>query len=86
MRNAIVSLAQRVRIGNGLYQDTQLGPLQNAAQLAKVRQYIDEARAQGLTVHECGVLAPGTEHGYFLRVHIVDNPPDNAPVVCEERE
>jgi len=84
LRDKLVAMAQRTRIGNGLDTANYLGPLQNLMQYNRVKECIKECREQGLTVHEGGILGDDTSKGYFLPVHLVDNPPDDSRVVREE--
>lgn len=44
-----------------------------------------DCKNAGLKVHEAGVLE-GDENGYFLPIMLVDNPPESARIVREERE
>ena len=44
---ALVDFARTVKVGNGLDEDSQLGPVQNPAQYAKVRALVEDARQRG---------------------------------------
>ncbi len=78
----IMDYAQTIKIGDGSQQGTDLGPIQNRPQYEKVWQLIDEARASGLRFLLGGERPEGP--GYFVPLTIIDNPPDDAPVVTEE--
>ncbi len=82
LRDALVAYAATVKVGDGSEQGTQIGPIQNAAQHARVQGLIADSRAQGYTVI-------GEERiegeGFFIPVTIVDNPPDDARIVVEEQ-
>ena len=46
----LAELAKEAAVGNGLEQGTKLGPLQNKMQFEKVKDYIEEGRADGTIV------------------------------------
>lgn len=77
----LATLAQNVKLGDGSEQGTVLGPIQNLRQYERVKELIDDARAEGLTLIE-GPAGP--EGGYFIPITIVDNPPEDSRVVQEE--
>ncbi len=81
LRDKLHKLAKVMPVGNGMDKGMVFGPLQNKPQYLRVKALIDEAKASGLTVLEGGAV-PDT--GYFLPFTLVDNPPDDAPVVTEE--
>jgi acyl-CoA reductase-like NAD-dependent aldehyde dehydrogenase len=80
--SALVEFSRSVTVGDGALPETQLGPIQNRAQYQRVLKLIAEARAQGLTFLTGQEPMPGP--GYFVPVTLIDNPPDDAPVVTEE--
>lgn len=82
LRDALAAYAATVKVGDGSEQGTQIGPIQNAAQHARVQDLIADSRAAGYRVI-------GEERiegdGFFIPVTIVDNPPDDARIVVEEQ-
>jgi len=74
-------LAKASKIGDGLEQGTMFGPIQNRPQYDRVIKLIAGARDAGLTLIE-GSAVP--KAGYFVPITLVDNPPEDAPVVTEE--
>jgi acyl-CoA reductase-like NAD-dependent aldehyde dehydrogenase len=82
LRDALVAIAQNVRVGDGLQQGVMLGPIQNKPQYDRVMDLLDDARRNGLTLLQ-GADVPDGE-GYFVPVTIVDNPPETSRVVVEE--
>jgi acyl-CoA reductase-like NAD-dependent aldehyde dehydrogenase len=78
----MVALAHANPPGNGEQPQTRIGPLQNKLQYERVKAMIEEARTTGLKF----LAEPGdlTGPGYFIAPTIIDNPPDDSPVVREE--
>jgi len=75
-------LAKAAKVGNGLEEGVEFGPLQNRMQFEKVTAILDDARAQGK------IIAGGERHqgpGFFIQPTIVSGLPDSARLVCEEQ-
>lgn len=81
--DALIAYACSVVMGDGMDITSQLGPLQNFEQYAKVRDILDDCTKRGFRIIPCGEIAP-RPRGYFVPVTLVDNPPDNSRVVAEE--
>ena len=81
VRDRLHQLAKNTAIGDGAEQGNQYGPIQNEIQYRRVLGLLDDARATGLTLLEG---APVPKRGYFVRLTLVDNPPDDSRVVVEE--
>lgn len=64
--------------------DAEVGPVQNAAQFARVNGIVADSRAAG---HAFLLDTPDTAGagGYLIRPAIIDNPPEDARVVVEEQ-
>jgi acyl-CoA reductase-like NAD-dependent aldehyde dehydrogenase len=80
--DALADLAERAVIGNGLKEGTQVGPLQNAAQYAKAKHFLEVAKHDG-QIASGGSLMDGD--GYFVKPTVVANVPDSSPLVREEQ-
>jgi acyl-CoA reductase-like NAD-dependent aldehyde dehydrogenase len=78
----LVAYAKTVRVGNGLSEGTELGPIQNKMQYDKVKDLLDDCTRQNLRFLLGGALPAGP--GYFIPVTLVDNPPEDSRVVVEE--
>ncbi|MFS2008849.1 aldehyde dehydrogenase family protein [Azospirillum sp. CT11-132] len=80
---ALVAYAASLPMGDGAMPDTKLGPVQNARQFERVKDIIEDCRAQG---HRflCGGDIDGGRDGYFIPVTLVDDPPETSRVVREE--
>ncbi len=77
-----VAATQALKIGNGLDPDTQVGPLANPRQLAKMEALIADAVAQGATVLTGGKRIAGD--GYFFEPTVLADVPMTARVMHEE--
>ena len=66
VRDELVEYARTVVVGNGADAETQLGPIQNLAQLQKVQEYFDDCAAHGYTFALGGQIDP-TTRGWFVR-------------------
>ena len=83
IKDALVRYASTVRIGDGALEGVQLGPVQNARQFERVAGLIDDCNKRGLNFVAGGEFRRNAP-GYFVPISIVDNPPDDTPVVAEE--
>lgn len=78
----IAELAKELIVGDGLKEDTQLGPLQNKEQLEIVKELADDAVAQGGLFLTGGNVSEGD--GYFFEPTIVTNIKEGVRLVDEE--
>ncbi|MGE6699566.1 aldehyde dehydrogenase family protein [Hyphomonas sp. NPDC076900] len=81
VRDDLVRLIENAPVGDGSQQGVLFGPVQNLPQYNHVNALIEEARADGLTLHQ-GPIPSG--NGYFIPLTLVDNPPEDSRVVQEE--
>jgi acyl-CoA reductase-like NAD-dependent aldehyde dehydrogenase len=79
----MAAIANNVKNGNGLEEDTDLGPLQNEKQLNIVLELAADARAVGATFLTGGEKAGGP--GYFFPPTIVTQISDGTRLVDEEQ-
>jgi acyl-CoA reductase-like NAD-dependent aldehyde dehydrogenase len=76
-----------VVVGNGLYAETTMGPLNNKAQFDFVGHLVEQSKKDGLTVARKGRVRDPREwdHGYFMLPSIVLGATENHDVVqCEQ--
>lgn len=78
----LAKLANEAIVGNGLEQGTQFGPLQNKMQFDKIKEYIEDGRANG-TIVAGGEVSEGK--GYFVPPTIVRDIDDDSRLVKEEQ-
>ena len=79
----IANVVSSLKVGNGLEDGVDLGPLQNAGQLDIVKRLVEQAKASGARVL-CGGEAMGGE-GFFYKPTVIMDVDDNDPVVKEEQ-
>ncbi|MDO9338370.1 MAG: aldehyde dehydrogenase family protein [Caulobacter sp.] len=83
LKEALVAYAATVKMGDGAEQGTQMGPIQNKLQYARVLDLIADAKAKGYKFLVGGETS--TAPGYFVPVTIIDNPPEDSRIVQEEQ-
>lgn len=79
----LAELARGVRVGNGLEDGTQLGPLNNRAQFQRVQELVEDAKRHGARIAAGGEPLGGA--GYFYRPTIVAEVSDGVRLVDEEQ-
>jgi acyl-CoA reductase-like NAD-dependent aldehyde dehydrogenase len=79
----LARLADAVVVGDGQNPATELGPVQNRAQLDMVRQLADDARAHGGRILAGGDVREG--NGYFFEPTIVADLGNGSRLVDEEQ-
>ena len=77
---ALTTYARTVRVGNGLNEDSALGPIQNAMQFEKVRRLVEDAKTRGTVL--CGG-EPGD--GLFFPPTLIAGLKNGDPLVEEEQ-
>ena len=84
VRDALADfITHHVKVGDGAEADTDLGPIQNAMQYGKVQDYFADCHVNGYTFALGGQIDEKAA-GWFVPVSLVDNPPDDSRIVCEE--
>lgn len=81
--NELVALAKSVKVGNGMDEGIELGPVQNLAQLQKVQELADDARSTGANILVGGSVKDGK--GFFFPPTIVADISDGSRLVDEEQ-
>lgn len=77
-----VAATQALKIGDGMDPQTQVGPLANPRQLAKIEQLIADAVEKGARVLAGGEALPGA--GFFFQPTVLADVPMNARIMHEE--
>jgi phenylacetaldehyde dehydrogenase len=74
--------AKKIKLGPGLAQDTQMGPLVSEEQLRRVTHYLHQGKADGACYVTGGSRAG--ERGYFVQPTVVTNVRPEMSIVREE--
>lgn len=80
--DTFVKHAKAIRVGNGLEEGTQMGPLANPRRLAALEGLVADARAKGATVAAGGQRIGN--RGYFFEPTVLTDVPDDADVLNVE--
>lgn len=84
VRDALVEFIEaNIKVGDGILEDTDLGPIQNSMQYGKVKDYFADCHANGYKFALGGKIDENAK-GWFVPVSLVDNPPENSRIVQEE--
>ncbi len=70
---AIQARIPKIKVGNGMEPDVEMGPLVTRAHRDRVASYIDGAREQGATVVADGRETAPAGDGFFLGVSLLDD-------------
>jgi acyl-CoA reductase-like NAD-dependent aldehyde dehydrogenase len=81
--DGIVERAKKVKVGDGLDPDTQLGPINNKMQLERVMGLVEDAKKSGGKVLSGGVRLESS--GYFYPPTIVTEVGEGVRLVDEEQ-
>ncbi|MDI1332507.1 aldehyde dehydrogenase family protein [Pseudomonas sp.] len=73
-----------LRIGSGLNEDTQMGPLASEAHLKRVSSLVEQGREAGAEISTLCELPPNLPNGYFFAPLLVVDPLSSNPLWCEE--
>lgn len=80
--DAFVNIARELKVGDGLDESTQMGPMANARRIEAMQALQDDADACGAEVLHGGSRLG--ERGYFWRPTVLANVPDDARVMTDE--
>ena len=82
MCEELARLAEEAVVDDGMNQGTQIGPIQNAMQFDKVKEFLETAKRDGKVIAGGEVMDKG---GYFIRPTIVRDVKDGDQIVDEEQ-
>jgi acyl-CoA reductase-like NAD-dependent aldehyde dehydrogenase len=80
--DALGDIVRSISVGDGLVEETGMGPIQNVAQYDRLRGLLDDSRRTG-QIAAGGTLPAGP--GYFVSPTIVRDVPMDARIVREEQ-
>jgi len=81
---SFVEKTKKLKIGNGLNEGVQLGPLTTRKRLEEVEQLVEETKKEGAKVLCGGKRPAGFNKGYFYEPTIFDNVKDNFKIMTVE--
>ena len=80
----LVEKVSKLKIGNGMDDDTILGPLTTEKRLNEIEALVEKTKKEGATVLCGGKRPSGFNKGYFYEPTIIDGIKDNFTVMTEE--
>ena len=81
---SFVKKTLKLKIGNGLNKDVQLGPITTKARLESIEKLVDETKKEGAKILCGGKRPSGFNKGYFYEPTIFDNVKDDFKIMTEE--
>jgi aldehyde dehydrogenase (NAD+) len=82
--DAYVSAVSKVRVGDPMSADTQMGPLTMARQLERVQGYIAKGQAEGARLVLGGGRPAGMDRGYFVEPTVFSDVDTRMTIAQEE--
>ncbi len=82
--NSFISKAKKLKIGNGMDENVQLGPLTTEKRLSEVEQLVETTKKEGAKVLMGGKRPAGFNKGYFYEPTVFDNIKDDFTIMREE--
>jgi succinate-semialdehyde dehydrogenase/glutarate-semialdehyde dehydrogenase len=82
--NSFISKAKKLKIGNGMDENVQLGPLTTEKRLSEVEQLVETTKKEGAKVLMGGKRPAGFNKGYFYEPTVFDNIKDDFTIMSEE--
>jgi len=78
------SRAKALKLGHGLEDASQMGPLINQKRVDAIEAVIADAKAKGGTINAGGGRPSGQNKGFFFEPTVISNIPDEAKALAEE--
>ncbi len=82
--NSFISKAKKLKIGNGMDENVQLGPLTTEKRLNEIEQLVETTKKEGAKVLMGGRRPAGFNKGYFYEPTIFDDVKDDFTIMKEE--
>jgi succinate-semialdehyde dehydrogenase/glutarate-semialdehyde dehydrogenase len=76
--------ASALKLGNGLKEESQMGPLINQRRLTAIEAIVDDARARGGKIVTGGKRPAELNTGFFFEPTVITGLPDDAVALAEE--
>ena len=81
---AFIERTKKLKIGNGLDKDVQLGPLTTSKRLGEIEELVEITKKEGAKVLLGGKRPSGFNKGYFYEPTIFDDVKDNFTIMKQE--
>ena len=81
---SFVDKTLKLKIGNGMDKDIQLGPITTKKRLEEIEQLVETTKKEGAKVLCGGKRPSGFNKGYFYEPTVFDNVKDNFKIMIEE--
>tara|TARA_B100000029_G_scaffold389863_1_gene386541 strand:+ start:201 stop:1643 length:1443 start_codon:yes stop_codon:yes gene_type:complete len=81
---SFVEKTLKLKIGNGLDKDVQLGPITTKKRLEEIEKLVETTKKEGAKVICGGKRPSGFNKGYFYEPTVFDNVKDNFTIMTEE--
>ena len=82
--NLFVDKTKKLKIGNGMDVDTQLGPLTTEKRLNEIEELVEKTKQEGAKVLLGGKRPAGFNKGFFYEPTIFDNVKDDYTIMKQE--
>ena len=82
--NLFIEKTKKLKIGNGMNADVQLGPITTKKRLEEIEKLVDDTKKEGATILCGGKRPSGFNKGYFYEPTIFDNVKDDSKIMIEE--
>ena len=81
---SFVDKTLKLKIGNGMDKDVQLGPITTKKRLEEIEKLVEKTKEEGAKILCGGKRPSGFNKGYFYEPTIFDNVKDNFTIMTEE--
>lgn len=81
---AMVAVAEKLKVGRGLDDGVEIGPMANARGRERIMRMVADAVARGAQLRTGGVIPADFNRGFFFAPTILGNVPDDALIMGEE--
>ena len=82
--NAFINRAKKLKIGNGMDEGVELGPLSTAKRLEEIEKLVETTKKEGAKVLMGGKRPSGFNKGYYYEPTVFDDVKDNYTIMKEE--
>ena len=82
--NKFIEKTKKLKIGNGMDQGVQLGPITTLKRLGEIEELVETTKKEGAKVLIGGKRPPGFNKGYFYEPTVFDDVDDNFTIMKTE--